>query len=571
MIYTISYSNPLSHYIHIELTVTDIRSKKIYLQLPAWRPGRYEIANFAKNIQYVKATDDNGNFLRTRKVSKDRWEVITEKVKALKINYKYYAYQMDAGNSWLDDEQLYINFINCLLYVEERQYEACNVFLKIPDHYKIATGLPLSGPNHLFAKNYYRLVDSPLIASPDIQKYEFEESGVKFFIWIQGKHYLHIDQLIANFRAFTKAQINTFGEFPVTDYHYLIQALPYKHYHGVEHYNSTVITLGPADKLHTPEYLNKLLGICSHELFHTWNVIRIRPEELLPYDFSRENYFETCYVAEGFTTYYGDLYLVRSGVFSKEEFFQELNTLFKRHFDNFGRFNLSVAEASFDLWLDGYSAGVPERKVSVYVKGALIALMLDLKIREHSGGERSLDDVMKTLWLNFGKTYTGYTAQHVRSLCEELTGASFSYFWNEFVEGIIPIEESLNELLDFAGCYLKEAESPAATERLFGFRVSKKETAHVVSLIQPASVAEKLLSLEDEIIAVNGNKVNDKVDDLVEHEEIELTLFRNNKLKTIMLKSNGERYFRQFLIAQKSDANDKQIRNFEKWLNCSWK
>ena len=190
---------------------------------------------------------------------------------------------------------------------------------------------------------------------------------------------------------------------------FLYQLLPYKHYHGVEHQNSTVITLGPAELLMTEALYKEFLGVSCHELFHAWNIKSIRPAEMQPYDYSRENYFRTCYVAEGVTTYYGEYLLARAGVRTAAQYFEELNAVLRKHFDDRGRDNLSLADASMDLWLDGYKPGVPDRKVSVYHKGALVALLLDLTLRRLSQHQRSLDDVMRRLYQEFGQTGIGYT------------------------------------------------------------------------------------------------------------------------------------------------------------------
>jgi predicted metalloprotease with PDZ domain len=571
MIYSISYQNPFTHLIDIDLVIADINKKKTYLQLPSWRPGRYEITNFAKNIQRFNVTNFTGKNVPFKKVTKDRWEVDTTDLDQIIVSYNYYAHVMDAGNSWLDEEQVYINFINCLIFDESKLDEPCHVDLKFPDDYKIACGLKEISKNQLFAENYYTLVNSPLIASANIHKYEYEVGGNNFFIWIQGTHFLNPEILIKNFKAFTEAQIQTFGNFPCKIYHFLIQALPYKHYHGVEHYNSTVITLGPSEKLHEPELYKQLLGISSHELFHTWNVIRIRPKELMPLRFEKENYFDSGFVAEGFTTYYGELYLVKSKIFSKQDFFSELNTTLKRHFDNFGRFNLSLAESSKDLWLDGYIMGVPGRKVSIYIKGAVIAFMLDLQIRKHTNSESSLDSLMKILWEEFGMKNKGYISTDIKKICEDLTNQDFGEFFNNYIFGNQPDEQILNDLLNFVGCKLVAGESPFVTENLFGFRTADKENSTFVNLIEPGSIADNLLSIYDEIIAIDGFKVDKNINDLLKFKQsAEITLFRNNKLKQVKFENTGERYFKQYVIAQCLNPTEEQKLHFEKWLGIGW-
>jgi predicted metalloprotease with PDZ domain len=167
--------------------------------------------------------------------------------------------------------------------------------------------------------------------------------------------------------------------------------------------------LGPGNEFVNKDWYDEFLGISSHELFHTWNIKSIRPVEMMPYDYSKENYSRLGFVAEGVTTYYGDFLLYRSGVFSDADYFKTFNEQLQKHFDNFGRFNLSVADSSFDTWLDGYNPGVPNRKVSIYTEGCLIAFMTDICIRKQTSNAHSLDDVMRALFTEFGKKKIGYS------------------------------------------------------------------------------------------------------------------------------------------------------------------
>jgi predicted metalloprotease with PDZ domain len=326
--YFISYKNPLTHLLEIEIHLKNINSYSLELQLPAWRPGRYELQNYAANIKDFNAYDKRGQALAFTKTSRNLWRVENGKSKDVKISYQYYAYHMDAGGCWLDEEQLYLNFICCLLYVPEKIDEVCTVQLSIPPDYQIACGLP-SKNNLLKAKSFYHLADSPMMASPSLTHLSFDCHHIPFHIWIQGVNHVTPERIITDFKKYTEEQIVMMGDFPEEDYHYLFQFLPYRHYHGVEHRNSTMIVLGPTESIPEKGY-EDLIGISSHELFHAWNIIKIRPVEMFPYDFSKENYFTTGFVAEGFTTYYGDLFLVRSGVISIEEYFSELNTTFQK-------------------------------------------------------------------------------------------------------------------------------------------------------------------------------------------------------------------------------------------------
>lgn len=571
MHYTISYHHPHRHFIDISLTINKINDEKIYLQLPAWRPGRYEVSNFAQNIRGFAISDSEGNPLLFRKVSKDRWEVDTNLIDTLIVRYDYYANKMDGGSTWLDETQLYINFINCMLDVEGRQDEPCIVDLQLPEDYTIACGLQKLNSHSLQAKNYYHLVDGPLIASNQLKHLWYEISESKFHLWIMGDWEPEADILLQQFQAFTQEQIKAMGEFPCTDYHFMFQILPYPHYHGVEHYNSTIIVLGPAEKLKEDALYKSMLGVSSHELFHTWNVIRIRPAEMMPYDFSKENYFKTGYVAEGVTTYYGDLFLVRSKVINKQTYFSGLNKLLKRHFDNFGRENLSVADSSYDVWLDGYVTGIPDRKSSIYIEGAVAAFILDLTIRKITDSMNSLEDVMRFLWKNYGKVKKGYLQEDYQKAAETIAGQSLQTYFDRYIDGNASTEEELQTLLPFVGCELIVENAATYTESLFGFKTIQSNNITIVSNIQPGAVADQFLTKDDELIAVNGRKIDNNLNEIIEgRKKVAISFFRNHLLKTVILQNNGKNYFQQRKIIQSVNVNSQQKENFEKWLGCHW-
>ncbi|MGV3559837.1 M61 family metallopeptidase [Larkinella arboricola] len=474
MHYRISSSNPASRTIEVEFRLTGLAAPTVELQLPAWRPGRYELQNFARNIQRFELFDQTGNPLIFQKITKDRWRVQTEGVSELVARYTYYSNTVNAGTSFADDRLLYVNPVNLCLYADDRLHETCTLELDVPDHWEIACGLTPTAPNILSATDFYELVDCPLIASPDLQHETYKVGETVFHIWINGNIQPDWERIRRDFYQFSEAQIRLFGEFPEKDYHFLTLILTTPFYHGVEHRNSTMLVLGPNDEgegLYTD-----LLGVSSHELFHAWNVIRIRPAELLPYDFTKENYFTTCFVAEGVTTYYGDLMLRRSGVFNDAAYLKELQVLLKRHFEANGRAFQSLTESSWDLWLDGYDKGVPNRKVSVYNKGATVALILDLHIRRKWNHARSLDDVMRLMWERFGKPFIGYTLDDYRAVTEEVAGEPLDWYYDRCISGNEPLESLLNDYLAFIGLRLEsDAIDPVNTPAVFLVQLNDPE------------------------------------------------------------------------------------------------
>lgn len=451
MHYHFSVEDSHTSFFTICLSIQNLTEDSFCVRLPAWRPGRYEIQNFAKNIPTLSASLPDGSAIIAQKVSKDRWRIHNEGHTEVRIHYRYYANTQNAGSSYVDEELWYLNFINLCVYAEDRLHESCTVELALPTGYAIACGLPQSTTQHglLTAQDFYQLVDSPLLASETLQHEEYEAYGVRFHVWMHGKHSPNWRRIKYDFRRFSREQIATMGEFPEADYHFLNLLLPTAFYHGVEHRNSTMIVLGPDDEgegLYTD-----LLGISSHELFHAWNAIRIRPKELLPYDLTQETYFPTCFVVEGCTTYYGDLFLRRAGVLDDRAYFKELQVYMKRHFEGCAGAVQSLVESSYDLWLDGYEKGIPGKKVSVYHKGALVALILDLYLRKKSEHVRSLDDVMRLMWQRYGKPFVGYTYEDYKAVVEEVAEEPLDWYWVECVEGSTPLEARLNEALSFVG------------------------------------------------------------------------------------------------------------------------
>ncbi|MGB5926575.1 MAG: M61 family peptidase, partial [Cyclobacteriaceae bacterium] len=305
MRYTIDYKIPQTHFINLRIETKSTEDEEYTnLQLPAWRPGRYQLGNFAKNIRNFRAYSETREPLQVRKQSKDLWRVDTSGVKNFYVEYEFFAHKMDAGSSWLDEEQLYINPVNCCMYVPDREPEGHELRVVVPDSYRIACGMKETGRGVFIAKDFQELADSPLMASDKLTEWTYNEGDTEYHLWFMGQYLPEKEKTIEIFRDFTEAQTNIMGPLPIKDYHFMFQILPYRHYHGVEHRTSTVITLGPDTEIRTDALYKHFVGVSSHELFHAWNVCRLRPAELFPYDFSKEAYFDTGFIAEGVTTYY---------------------------------------------------------------------------------------------------------------------------------------------------------------------------------------------------------------------------------------------------------------------------
>ena len=564
--YTIDCDNAQQHFIKIKVQFP-VDENKTIIHLPSWRPGRYELGNFAKNIKNFKVFNDQNKAVNFQKINKDSWEISSNETKYIRIEYQYYANELNAGSSYYNENQLYVNPVNCFLYAEGKEQFPISLELNIPENYTIASSL-VQENNFLLAENFDELADSPFICSENLEKQTYSVADTNFHIWFNNQLNIPWERVIDDFRNFTKKQIEDFGEFPVSEYHFLIQSLPYLAYHGVEHLKSTVITLGPSYDLFENRY-DELLGVSSHELYHVWNVKSIRPKELLPYNFKKENYSELGYIYEGITTYLGDLYLLKSGVFSLENYLRELSKQFQKHLDNPGRFAYSVSQSSFDTWLDGYVPGVPGRKVSIYTEGCLLAFVIDAKIRKATNNKRGIEEVMKRLYYNFAQNNKGYTEKDFIDQLENICGYSFQDFFNDYVHGTTPYETILLEALDFIGLELIQTPSNSYSEANLGMKTVNQANHLLISAIYPGSPADMAgLSLGDELIALNTIKLNHDLDSCLNYFDASsktLSFFRNGKLLQLTLPEVNRFFYLNHKIHKKVNLTPNQEKAIFAW------
>ncbi|MBN8703672.1 MAG: M61 family metallopeptidase [Bacteroidetes bacterium] len=569
MHYRFSSQNPNSHYIDIEFSFDNTSKDTIDIHLPAWRPGRYELGNFAKNVQAWKAFDDKGNELLFSKIAKDTWRVTTANAKKIVVKYNYYAAEINAGSSYLDSKQLYVNPVNCCLYVQDKINEPCTLALDIPADYKVASSLKKISSNLYEAADFHEMADSPFIASNSLQHNMFVMDGVEFHLWFQGECKPNWTKLINDFFIFTNEQLLTLKEFTCEAYHFFFQILPVKFYHGVEHVKSTVIALGPSYKLMEDELYESLLGVSSHELFHSWNIKTIRPAEMLPYNYKQENYSRLGFVYEGVTTYYGDLMLFRGGVFSEQQFFKNFGVAIQRHLDNFGRFNLSVADSSFDTWLDGYVPGVPYRKTSIYDEGSIIAFVTDVLIRNHSNGKHSLDDVVRYLYTEFAKKNRGYNDDDYKNTVAKFATISLNDFFEKYVYTAASYDSIITMALDYIGCELSIAKSKKYYEAHYGIKVVDNGATVKVAAIYPNSIAYNSgVSMQDEIVAINGMAIKNDFADWAKYfgkRKITLQINRNGEFVSIELTPTSEEYYKTYTITKNIHASFEQKNAFQHW------
>ncbi len=573
MNYRLSFDRPKEHIVSISINLIAPQDSLTFA-LPFWRPGRYAAQSFARNIGEIQAHDEQGNALPIQRISKLKWTVEAQQGQSVNLQYDYYTHQLDAGGSYYDEKGIYINGITLFLSLEGYIDQACQLELDIPSDYEIAGAMHGKGPIYTF-EDYHQLVDSPFFAAPDLILRKFNVGKLPVFLWFMGEGKPDLDRMERDIRAYSEAQIDFFGECPVDEYHYLNLLLPYRYRHGVEHYNSTVIVMGPGYQLMERDMYRSFLEISSHEFFHTWNVKALRPADLFPYRYDSEVYSRLHYVTEGVTTYYGDLMLWKSGVYGPQQWIDSINGELRSFYTMGGREAISLGKASQESWINGYDdTGMPNRRISFYTKGYLVAMLLDFTLRRGTQEQVSLDLVMRQLYQKITSKKRGYTREDFQGLIEELSGESYEAFFADYIEGTRSLETLLAELAEYYGLQMRPVPLGSLALSAWGLKAKATERGVLIEKLLPNSpLIEAGLHPGDTIISLNRTQIQDDFESLLAYEwqkgSIEIHYFKKSQLKSAEIKCQADFPYTvpQFwLIANQEDP---QHTRFQAWRSIS--
>ncbi len=565
--YSFSLSSASQHFVDVRVRMP-VSKSSVQVHLPAWRPGRYELGNFSRNIRGIRAENSDKKHLQIRKIDRNSWEISGIDGDEVTIFYQYYANELNAGSTYTDGSFLYVNPVNCSLYSKENSQLSCEVILDIPKGWQVA-GVHYDN-GKFTSENFDKLADSPFIASPDLESKNYSIGTSEFSICFHRQLNIPWEKVLLDFTKFSKKLIHDFGELPTKRFEFIIISLPYSAYHGVEHLESTVITLGPSYDMFGTLY-SELLGVSCHELYHVWNIKTIRPVEMLPYDFARENYSQLGFIYEGITTYFGDLFLLKSNVFTVSQYLNELCQQFQKHADNFGRRNYSLADTSIDTWVDGYVPGIPDRKISIYTEGCLLAFWLDVMILSKTNHERNLQSVMTVLFQQFAKKNKGIDLQIFCNCIDEISGSNLSESLLNFIFNPTDFILELTPILNQLGLELK-AKAGTPSEKILGIKSTISNGNYVISSIHPEGTALKNdLRVGDEIYAINGMKIKGDLDKWVKYfgnNKIKLSIQRNSTLLDIEISEFSSIGFEQLSLSRNTQISEEQSDLFSTWIGA---
>ncbi|MGF6658170.1 putative metalloprotease with PDZ domain [Paraburkholderia youngii] len=589
--YTIVPSNPAAHLFEVTVTVADPDPAGQRFMLPVWIPGSYMVREFARNIVTLRAVNDAGRKVRVEKVDKHTWLAAPVKG-ALTLRYEVYAWDMSVRAAHLDDTIGFFNGTSVFLSPLGHEDAQCVVDIQKPQgaayrDWRVATALPEArgtrryGFGEYRAQNYDELVDHPVTLG-EFALATFKSHGVPHDVVIGGRVIgLDMERLCRDLKRICEAQIALFEpkskKAPVERYVFMTQAVT-DGYGGLEHRASTALICNRTDlpvqgRDAMSEGYRTYLGLCSHEYFHTWNVKRIKPAGFAPYDLGIENYTSLLWLFEGFTSYYDDLILVRSGVISQDDYFGLLGKVIGGVQRGSGRLKQSVAESSFDAWVKYYrqDENAPNAIVSYYTKGSLIALAFDLTIRAQTGNQKSLDDVMRLLWKRFGRDFyrgkpVGVDESEIEAIFAEASGAELAELFAEGVRGTrdLPLDALLAPFGVTLAPDVDKNGKPSLGVRLRGGADCALATVHEGSAAQKAG-----LSAGDVLIALDGLRVTGgNIDALLARYQpgakVEVHAFRRDELRVTQVKLDGPEVARYKLTV--SDHRPAARKALERWL-----
>ncbi len=569
--YTIVPRDLAGHLFDVTLTVAAPDPQGQVFALPAWIPGSYMIREFARNIVRIRA-ESGGEAVSLTKLDKHSWKAVPVDG-PVTLHYEVYAWDLSVRAAHLDQTHGFFNGTSVFLRVLGQEETPHQVDIQRPADpaaktWRVATAMPELGAKRYgfgtyLAPNYDELIDHP-VEMGDFQLATFTAHGIPHDIVVTGRvPNLDMARLQADLKAICETQIAFFEpatrRAPMDRYVFMTMAVG-DGYGGLEHRASTALICARADLPCKGEakggepgegYL-KFLGLCSHEYFHTWNVKRIKPAVFAPYDLQVENYTPLLWLFEGFTSYYDDLMLVRSGIIGEQTYFKLLAKTIGSVLRGSGRTKQSVADSSFDAWSKYYRQDENSANaiISYYTKGSLIALAFDLTIRARTGGAKSLDDVMLALWDRFGRQFypsvgRGVTEAEVEALFDEVSGIKLKPLFERYVRG--------TEDLPLAKLYtpfgLKLTDERKSGKPSLDAGIGRDACGAKLTQVHEGGAAHQAgLSANDILIAIDGLRVNgnpSNVDGLLSRyqvgDKVTVHAFRRDELMQFEVTLQGDR------------------------------
>jgi predicted metalloprotease with PDZ domain len=589
--YHLMLLRPTTHLMEVEIDASHVSLPSLDFVLPAWAPGRYAIYNFAKNVQQFQAVGAQGQLLAWSSVDKETWRVDAKHAGgSVRVTYWVYGNDLTGSFTQFDSTHANVNGASVFMYVSGHKPDPIHLSLEIPPDWagraKVVDGFTLATNELNFeAVNYDRLADTPIEISPDCHITTFENHGKTFRVAVHAYNGPDADlskpmaKLAAGLQKIVDAEM---GMMPPPDFDaftFIFHFSPYISLgDGMEHLNSTEIMI--RNQL-TDASVNEAIQTAAHEFFHLWNVKRLRPVGLGPFNYRSEVYTPSLWFAEGVTSYFGYWNLLRAGIWNQSDFLKQLSDEIRHFQQEPGRRLMSAESSSFYAWFYDRAPQMQETNfsnatISYYNKGALLGMLLDLEIRSHTGGRKCLANVLQYLYRECyeapAATYygpgRGYTEDDVLKALNAVSGSDFSSFFQKYVRGteLLPYED----VLKHAGLKLVRTIDPGAPPSL-GILVQPTDFGEKIAAVIPGGAADRAgLSRDDVLIEVDGlslasTSLADRLKMYPPGAVVPFTIERYDKRLRIPVKLDPPSAW-QYSIQEDPNATPEQIKARQSWL-----
>lgn len=572
--YTLSTNEPHSHYFEVSINAKTLGSEMLAFKMPVWAPGSYLVREFAKNVNSVEALDERGNPLDFTKTNKNTWEVNTTAAKKVNFSYKVYANELTVRTSFVDSDHGYINGTSVFMYIDGRLEDPIELEINLPDSWsQVSTSLTKTSDNDFrySAHNYEFFTDCP-IEMGNHQVYSFTAAGIPHEIAMYGEGNYEIKRIKEDITKIIESFTAIFDENPNDKYLFIVHNLDNRG-GGLEHLNSTTLQVNRWSYAPESSYL-RFLGLVAHEYFHLWMVKRLRPAELVTYDYENENYTNLLWVMEGFTSYYDEVILKRTGITDEKAYLKSLSNSIGKYENKPGNKVQSVAASSHDAWIKFYrqNENSYNSEVSYYGKGSLLAALLDMKIIGASNGKYSLDNVVRDLYQEFYKDEnTGITDQDLKDAIDRYGGKIADQFFEDYVYGTKSIDYA--SILEPLGLKIDEFENSKPSLGDFGiYKKTENKKVLARTVVSGSDAFNGGINAGDELIAIDHYRIEasnvEKVfSNVYNNESLIFTISREGKILNLQIPLNRSYSYKYYKITKKIDSNGRQDKFLARWLN----
>jgi len=570
--YTLSFPAPQTHYVEVTATVPTGRRGDVDLMMAVWTPGSYLVREYERNVEAVTAVGPDGRVLEVDKSKKNHWRVTTGGAPAVTLKYRVYCREMSVRTNWVETDFALLNGAPTFITLADLTPRPHEITITPASGWKRSiTPLPSAGGDHHYrAPDYDTLVDSPIVVgNPAV--YDFDVAGKKHSLVNVGEGGVFDGARAAkDLETIVKQDLALWGSLPYD--RYIFFNMITESGGGLEHKNSTVLMTNRWATRTRKAYLG-WLQLASHEYFHAWNVKRLRPAALGPFDYENENITRSLWMVEGFTDYYADLQVERAGLQNRDEYLDDLSNTIELLQTTPGRLVQSVEMASFDAWIKYYRPDENSNNTSIsyYTKGTVIAFLLDAKIRAATKGAKSLDDVMRAAYEKYSGP-KGYTDEEFRAVAEQVGGINLKPFFASAVESTAELDYA--EALNTFGLRFKPsaASSPERTQPWLGIGTRNDNGRLLIASVQRSSPADVGgLNVDDEILAIDDFRVRaDRLENRLEQykagDRVTFVVARREQLVRIPV-TFGVEPQKGWRLDMSPSATDTQRRLFDSWLH----